>query len=96
DLEPFGQTNPPIKLFLKSVSPVHLTPLSGGKHVRFNCIGSGSLKFMIWNKGQEFQQQMSSVGSFDLVGSLEENFYMGRTTLQFIVEWFGQADLVVS
>jgi single-stranded-DNA-specific exonuclease len=51
---------------------------------------------MIWNKGQEFQQQMSSVGSFDLVGSLEENFYMGRTTLQFIVEWFGQADLVVS
>ncbi|MCZ8344214.1 MAG: single-stranded-DNA-specific exonuclease RecJ [Leptospira sp.] len=96
ELEPFGQTNPPVKLFLKSVSPVHLTPLSGGKHIRFNCIGSGSLKFMIWNKGLEFQEQMSKNGSFDLVGSLEENFYMGRTTLQFIVEWFGKADLVTN
>ncbi|TGK91318.1 single-stranded-DNA-specific exonuclease RecJ [Leptospira brenneri] len=89
DLEPFGQGNPDIKLGIRNVKAIHLTPLSGGKHVRFHLIGSGSLKYMIWNKGEEFQKFMSEHGSFDLVGSLEENFYQGRTTLQFIVEWFG-------
>lgn len=95
DLSPFGQGNPDVKLALKSVSPVHLTPLSGGKHIRFNCIGSGSLKFMVWNKGAEFQSLMSELGNFDLVGSLEENFYQGRTTLQFMVEWFGKGEPVL-
>ncbi|PJZ46023.1 single-stranded-DNA-specific exonuclease RecJ [Leptospira brenneri] len=89
DLEPFGQGNPDIKLGIRNAKAIHLTPLSGGKHVRFHLIGSGSLKYMIWNKGEEFQKFMSEHGSFDLVGSLEENFYQGRTTLQFIVEWFG-------
>jgi len=89
DLEPFGQGNPDIKLGIKNAKAIHLTPLSGGKHVRFHIVGSGSLKFMIWNKGEEFQNFMSKHGSFDLVGSLEENFYQGRKTLQFIVEWFG-------
>ncbi|MCW7472795.1 single-stranded-DNA-specific exonuclease RecJ [Leptospira levettii] len=89
DLEPFGQGNPDIKLGIKNAKAMHLTPLSGGKHVRFHIVGSGSLKFMIWNKGEEFQNFMSKHGSFDLVGSLEENFYQGRKTLQFIVEWFG-------
>ncbi|PJZ82852.1 single-stranded-DNA-specific exonuclease RecJ [Leptospira meyeri] len=92
DLEPFGQGNPDIKLGIRNAKAIHLTPLSGGKHVRFHLIGSGSLKFMIWNKGEEFQKFMSEHGSFDLVGSLEENFYQGRTTLQFIVEWFGIAE----
>ncbi|MCW7481408.1 single-stranded-DNA-specific exonuclease RecJ [Leptospira kanakyensis] len=91
DLEPFGQGNPDIKLAIRNAKAIHLTPLSGGKHVRFHLIGSGSLKYMIWNKGEEFQKFMSGHGSFDLVGSLEENFYQGRTTLQFIVEWFGIA-----
>lgn len=91
DLEPFGQGNPDIKLAIRNAKAIHLTPLSAGKHVRFHLIGSGSLKYMIWNKGDEFQKFMSEHGSFDLVGSLEENFYQGRTTLQFIVEWFGIA-----
>lgn len=91
DLEPFGQGNPDIKLAIRNAKAIHLTPLSAGKHVRFHLIGSGSLKYMIWNKGEEFQKFMSEHGSFDLVGSLEENFYQGRTTLQFIVEWFGIA-----
>ncbi|WP_049755978.1 single-stranded-DNA-specific exonuclease RecJ [Leptospira biflexa] len=92
DLEPFGQGNPDIKLGIRNAKAIHLTPLSGGKHVRFHIIGSGSLKYMIWNKGEEFQSFMSNHGSFDLVGSLEENFYQGRSTLQFIVEWFGKAE----
>lgn len=91
DLEPFGQGNPDIKLAIRNAKAIHLTPLSAGKHVRFHLIGSGSLKYMVWNKGDEFQKFMSEHGSFDLVGSLEENFYQGRTTLQFIVEWFGIA-----
>ncbi|TGL72290.1 single-stranded-DNA-specific exonuclease RecJ [Leptospira jelokensis] len=91
DLEPFGQGNPDIKLGIQNAKAIHLTPLSGGKHVRFHIVGSGSLKFMIWNKGEEFQTFMSKEGSFDLVGSLEENFYQGRTSLQFIVEWFGKS-----
>ncbi|XDD47700.1 single-stranded-DNA-specific exonuclease RecJ [Leptospira sp. WS39.C2] len=92
DLEPFGQGNPDIKLGIRKAKAIHLTPLSGGKHVRFHIVGSGSLKFMIWNKGEEFQNYMSKHGSFDLVGNLEENFYQGRTTLQFIVEWFGKSE----
>lgn len=92
DLEPFGQGNPDIKLGIKNAKAIHLTPLSGGKHVRFHIVGSGSLKFMVWNKGEEFQAFMSKHGSFDLVGSLEENFYQGRNTLQFIVEWFGKSE----
>lgn len=91
DLEPFGQGNPDIKLAIRNAKAIHLTPLSAGKHVRFHLIGSGSLKYMVWNKGDEFQKFMSEHGSFDLVGSLEENFYQGRTNLQFIVEWFGIA-----
>lgn len=91
DLEPFGQGNPDIKLAIRNAKAIHLTPLSAGKHVRFHLIGSGSLKYMVWNKGDEFQKFMSEHGSFDLVGCLEENFYQGRTTLQFIVEWFGIA-----
>ncbi|MDF3819444.1 single-stranded-DNA-specific exonuclease RecJ [Leptospira sp. 96542] len=92
ELAPFGQMNPDIKLALKNVAPIHLTPLSGGKHIRFNCVGSGSVKYMIWNKGDEFQKMMSESANFDLVGSLEENFFQGRTTLQFIVEWFGKSE----
>lgn len=92
DLEPFGQGNPDIKLGIQNAKAIHLTPLSGGKHVRFHIVGSGSLKFMIWNKGEEFQNFMSKHGSFDLVGSLEENFYQGRSSLQFIVEWFGKSE----
>lgn len=93
DLEPFGQGNPDIKLGIKNAKAIHLTPLSGGKHVRFHIVGSGSLKYMIWNKGEEFQSFMSKQGSFDLVGSLEENFFQGRTSLQFIVEWFGKSEI---
>lgn len=92
DLEPFGQGNPDIKLGLKDVKPFHLTPLSGGKHIKFHCMGSGSLKYMIWNKGEEFQNLTSSVDTIDIIGSLETNTFRGKTTLQFMVEWFGKAD----
>lgn len=92
DLEPFGQGNPDIKLGLKDVKPFHLTPLSGGKHIKFHCMGSGSLKYMIWNKGEEFQILTSSVDTIDIIGSLETNTFRGKTTLQFMVEWFGQAE----
>jgi single-stranded-DNA-specific exonuclease len=91
DLEPFGQGNPDIKLGLKNAKAFHLTPLSGGKHIKFHCMGSGSLKYMIWNKGEEFQNLISSVDTIDIVGSLETNTFRGKTTLQFMVEWFGNA-----
>ncbi|MDZ4725768.1 MAG: single-stranded-DNA-specific exonuclease RecJ [Leptospira sp.] len=92
DLEPFGQGNPDIKLGLKAVKAFHLTPLSGGKHIKFHCMGSGSLKYMIWNKGDEFQNLISKVDTIDLVGSLETNTFRGQTSLQFMVEWFGKAN----
>ncbi len=92
DLEPFGQGNPDIKLGIRDVKAFHLTPLSGGKHIKFNCMGSGSLKYMIWNKGEEFQKLVSEVDTLDLIGSLETNTFRGKTTLQFMVEWFGKAD----
>ncbi len=90
-MEPFGQGNPDVKLALKKVKPFHLTPLSGGKHVRFHCLGSGSIKYMVWNKGEEFQKLVSEKDSFDIIGRLEENYFMGKSSLQFIVEWFGEA-----
>ncbi len=91
DLEPFGQGNPDIKIGLKDVKAFHLTPLSGGKHIKFHCMGSGSLKYMIWNKGEEFQKLISETDTLDLVGSLETNTFRGKTSLQFMVEWFGKA-----
>jgi len=94
DLEPFGQGNPDIKLGLKDVKAFHLTPLSGGKHIKFHCMGSGSIKYMIWNKGDEFQKLISEVDTIDLVGSLETNTFRGKTTLQFMVEWFGKSERV--
>jgi single-stranded-DNA-specific exonuclease len=91
DLEPFGQGNPDIKIGVKAVKPFHLTPLSGGKHIKFHCMGSGSLKYMIWNKGEEFQNMTSNFDTLDLIGSLETNTFRGKTSLQFMVEWFGKA-----
>jgi single-stranded-DNA-specific exonuclease len=92
DLEPFGQGNPDIKLGIKNAKAFHLTPLSGGKHIKFHCMGSGSIKYMIWNKGEEFQKLISEVDTIDLVGSLETNTFRGKTTLQFMVEWFGKTE----
>jgi len=90
-LEPFGQGNPDVKIAIKGVKPIHLTPLSGGKHIRFNVLGSGSMKFILWNKGDEFQKAVSGVGQLDLIGKLEENYFMGKSSIQFVVDWFGDA-----
>ncbi|TGN11886.1 single-stranded-DNA-specific exonuclease RecJ [Leptospira ilyithenensis] len=93
-LEPFGQGNPDVKIAIKGIKPIHLTPLSGGKHIRFNILGSGSMKFILWNKGDEFQKAVSHTDKLDLIGKLEENYFMGRSSIQFVVDWFGEATAV--
>ncbi|GBF49608.1 single-stranded-DNA-specific exonuclease RecJ [Leptospira ryugenii] len=91
DLAPFGQGNPEVRLALRSIRPMHVNPLSGGKHIKFQVLGGGSLKYIVWNRGVEFQEAMSQLDQMDLVGYLEKNNFRGQTSLQFIVEWFGKS-----
>lgn len=87
-LEPTGQGNPPILLSLKNVKPMNLNFLGNGKHARFRIMGAGSLKFLIWNEAERLSKYLSLNPSLSLWGTLEENYFNGNSSLQFIISHF--------
>jgi single-stranded-DNA-specific exonuclease len=86
--EPTGQGNPPILLSLEAVEPLGLQFMGDGKHARFRILGCGNLKFVIWNSAEQFSKLLSAHSKVDLWGTLEENYFNGKTSLQFVVEHY--------
>ncbi len=87
--EPFGQGNPIPILSIKDAGITGLRFLGDGSHLRFS-IPKASLKIkgLVWNRAGEFNDLLSKKSKLDLWGTLEENFFNGMTTLQFIVNKF--------
>ncbi|WCL48186.1 single-stranded-DNA-specific exonuclease RecJ [Leptospira sp. GIMC2001] len=87
-LEPTGQGNQPICLSMENIKPLNFNFLGNGKHAKFRVMGCGSTKFLIWNEGERLSKYLSLNPSISIWGSLEENFFNGKTTLQFVVSHF--------
>jgi single-stranded-DNA-specific exonuclease len=87
--EPFGQGNPIPIFSIKEAGITGLRFLGDGSHLRFS-IQKASLKIkgLVWNRAGEFNALLSQKSKLDLWGTLEENFFNGMTTLQFIVNKF--------
>ncbi len=87
--EPFGQGNPLPLLSVKGAEINSLRFLGDGTHVRFSIPkASAKIKGIVWNDASSFNQILSMKSSLDLWGVLEENYFNGVTTIQFVVNKF--------
>ena len=87
--EPFGQGNPVPLLSIKEAGITGLRFLGDGSHLRFSIQkASAKIKGLVWNRAGEFNDLLSKKSKIDLWGNLEENFFNGITTLQFVVNKF--------
>jgi single-stranded-DNA-specific exonuclease len=87
--EPFGQGNPIPLLSIKEAGITGLRFLGDGSHLRFSIQkASAKIKGLVWNRAGEFNDLLSKKSKIDLWGNLEENFFNGITTLQFVVNKF--------
>ena len=82
DLGPFGKGNPSPVLRLTGVRPTDPFPMSNGTHLRFKV---GRHKAVWWRAGK-WLDTIRDAASVDLLVSLEENTWRGRTDLQLKVE----------
>ncbi|MCB1155967.1 MAG: single-stranded-DNA-specific exonuclease RecJ [Leptospiraceae bacterium] len=87
--EPFGQENPQPLLSLGNVKVISYRPMGNGTHARFGILGADiSLKAVIWGRAKEFEAVLSKKSFLELWGRMEENYFNGNVTIQFIVEHF--------
>ncbi|NBU96822.1 MAG: single-stranded-DNA-specific exonuclease RecJ [Spirochaetia bacterium] len=87
--EPFGQGNPLPLLSIRGALVNNLRFLGDGTHVRFSIPKANpKIKGIVWNEASNFNQILSLKPSLDLWGVLEENFFNGVTSLQFVVNKF--------
>ncbi len=87
--EPFGQGNPQPLLSIKGAEINSLRFLGDGSHIRFAIHrASSKIKGIVWNEAAELNQLLSTKSSLDLWGVLEENYFNGITTIQFVVNKF--------
>jgi len=82
ELGPFGKGNPSPLLRLSDVSITNISPMSDGKHVRFQVGGHKA----VWWRGGQWLSELRNAHSVDLLVELEENTWKGRTSLQLKVE----------
>lgn len=85
--EPFGQENPRPLISIKKARIQNYRPLSEGQHARFSIAGSG-IKCLIWSRAIELEKYISQKPEIDFWGNLEENYFNGNTTIQFVVRDF--------
>ena len=78
-LEPFGEGNPKPVLLLKAVHPQAVTPMGGGKHLRFaSQEGLEMVRFFC-------DEPNLPEGDYTVAGELDVNEFRGQRKLQFIV-----------
>lgn len=78
-----GKDFPPISVLIKDVKNYEVKKLSQGKHLSVNV---PDMKFLCWNFSD--WDKVVENGIFSAVGTLSENKFMGRTTLQMMIEDF--------
>ncbi|MDX1960433.1 MAG: single-stranded-DNA-specific exonuclease RecJ [Leptospiraceae bacterium] len=86
--EPFGQGNPVPILSIMDAEIQNFKPMGDGTHARFQIKGNSKLPFLIWGKAKEIYLLSSKQNKIQLFGNLEENFFRGNTTIQFLVTNF--------
>lgn len=92
-MEPFGLNNPEPLLSVKSSKIINFKPMSGGKHAKFQVLGTDpKIKFVIWNKAEDLEKIISLSPSVDLWGHMEENFFNSSTSIQFVVSGFQETN----
>jgi single-stranded-DNA-specific exonuclease len=88
-LEPLGQGNPQPIFSIKKCKILSPKPMGDGTHLRFVVQGiSPKIKFVLWNKANDFLNHLSQNLETDLWGYFEENYFNGSNNLQFVVSYF--------
>lgn len=77
-----GQGFSPILTLLENVTRYNTKRLSQGKHL---CIEVPDMKFIIWNFN-DWHNIIEIDGNLSAIGTLEESIFMGKTTIQMLME----------
>lgn len=87
-MEPFGEGNPQPRFLLRDVTvsrPFYMG--EAGTHVRFQAVSQGhSTPCVLFRRAQEYRTQIEGTASVSLIGTLQNQFWNGRTKVQLIVE----------
>ncbi|MCB1190898.1 MAG: single-stranded-DNA-specific exonuclease RecJ [Leptospiraceae bacterium] len=87
--EPFGQENPRPLISIKRARVLSYRTMSEGQHARFSILEADSgIKCLIWNRAAELEKYISQNSEIDFWGYLEENYFNGNTSIQFVVKDF--------
>ena len=88
-----GQGFPPILTLIENVKRYNVKSLSQGKHLM---VEVPDMRFIIWNFND--WSDVLPDGSMSAIGTLEESFFMGKTTIQMLMEdySFNKAEKAVS
>lgn len=78
-----GKNFEPIKVMIDGVRKYEIKQLSQGKHLSVN---APDMKFLYWNFND--WDKVETGGVFSAVGTLSENSFMGRKSIQMIMEDF--------
>lgn len=76
-----GEGFPSIKVLIEDIDNYKVNELSGGKHL---CIETSDMKFIIWNFSK--WETIHSNSKFSAIGTLEENFFAGRRSIQVLMD----------
>jgi single-stranded-DNA-specific exonuclease len=88
-LEPFGMENRQPLISVRNAVVINFKPMGDGTHARFSLLGSSNeVKCVIWGRAKELEAFLSKNQTIDLWGKLEENYFNGSTSVQFIIEYF--------
>lgn len=87
--EPFGQGNEAPVFSIINAKVINFSPIGDGTHARFQLLGCDpKIKFIIWRKAKELEAILSKKDSIDIWGTLEENYFNKRTSVQFVVQHY--------
>jgi single-stranded-DNA-specific exonuclease len=88
-IEPYGQGNPTPTLSIQDAEILAFKTMGDGTHARFSILKANpKIKCVIWNKAKELFKLSSQKSKLELWGMLEENYFNGTTTVQFVVTHF--------
>jgi single-stranded-DNA-specific exonuclease len=86
-MEPFGPANPKPVFLFKSLNLCSPPRLVGEKHIKlkFSSSNLSSTIDGIWFNSLDRFNKIKSQSTLDVVATLSENFYNGKTSLQLMI-----------
>lgn len=87
-MEPFGEGNPAPRIALKNVQIAQVRFMGAQQtHVRFMAVrGGAAAPCVFFRRAQDYADLLNSGGPADLVGTVSDQVWNGRTRVQFMVE----------